>query len=853
MSNVLKKINILIFGYYNRQNWGDDIFEHVFKTYIFEDEAKYNLIFKNVDELDSNIKEYKSIDKVIIGGGDIINEYFFNDDRINTFRKYFTAENTNQVPIYFVGIGLSYDKMIRVLDIGDFFYMRNEIDYKLASERFGVNYCGNIPDLAFNLNNTIDLKNYNKPARKIEEIKKIGLCLPNTWLNALDDNTLFLDICNFIKILSSSYQLYLIPFNTSDDINNSDIILNNKIEKQIGNCSGNVFYIKPSKNDDNTYNSFTVNDMIDYFKNIDIVFGSRYHSIILSIITNTPFISIYSTPKIFNLMNEMKVIDTDIEKLFIKLPLDSDNKPLTIDTMVVVNTLKYVIINYNNIISTLDLINSNYIKKLHNMKIHLNGLINSASSARIFRQPPPQYITKRSRKVLVETTVKNVLKKIFTKISLRDIDAIMSGKSLISLLPRNSRVDSYKTQITEEILWSVTNDPNGPYYYGLYDNIFTSDFLEQVHWLIDDYYQKYYYKHVNICNVEVVNKNFQGVHRSGWQYIVDNLVIQLNESNETIPFIIDTYIDKTFHWNSSFYISKGIIPYIKPWIGFIHHTYSDYNNDYNCVLLFENKIFLESLKTCKCLIVLTQYLSTQIKKTLDKLNINIPVVNLIHPTENTDLLFNWNTFIKNDNKQIVQIGSWLRDMFSIYRVELPITSIITKKCILKNKNSSNYFPPPNFLDTLKSQLNYDKQLDGSVTICHNAFTNMHVKGLYDSIVDMHNSVTVIEHLDNYNYDKLLSENIVFLNLKDASATNTLIECILRNTPIIVNPITPVIEILGADYPLYYNNYYEISKLLDNQDLLYDGYMHICNMDKSSFNITQFITGMNDIITKHVKN
>jgi hypothetical protein len=49
---------------------------------------------------------------------------------------------------------------------------------------------------------------------------------------------------------------------------------------------------------------------------------------------------------------------------------------------------------------------------------------------------------------------------------------------------------------------------------------------------------------------------------------------------------------------------------------------------------------------------------------------------------------------------------------------------------------------------------------------------------------------------------LLAENIVFVELYDASANNTAIECIARATPLLVNPLPAVMEYLGAGYPLY---------------------------------------------------
>ena len=63
------------------------------------------------------------------------------------------------------------------------------------------------------------------------------------------------------------------------------------------------------------------------------------------------------------------------------------------------------------------------------------------------------------------------------------------------------------------------------------------------------------------------------------------------------------------------------------------------------------------------------------------------------------------------------------------------------------------------------------------------------------------------------YDNFLENNIVFIDLFDASANNTILECIVRNTPIIVNRCEGVVEYLGEDYPLYFNNLDEVNELL----------------------------------------
>jgi hypothetical protein len=124
---------------------------------------------------------------------------------------------------------------------------------------------------------------------------------------------------------------------------------------------------------------------------------------------------------------------------------------------------------------------------------------------------------------------------------------------------------------------------------------------------------------------------------------------------------------------------------------------------------------------------------------------------------------------------------------------------------------------------------------------------MHVKGMFQVIDDMENSVVQIDHLMDEQYDDLLATSIVFIDLVDASAVNTLIECIARNTPIMINPIEPVVELLGPDYPLYYSSYYEGSKLLENTNALHDAHLYLQRMDKSLLRIETFGTSFNEIM------
>ena len=94
------------------------------------------------------------------------------------------------------------------------------------------------------------------------------------------------------------------------------------------------------------------------------------------------------------------------------------------------------------------------------------------------------------------------------------------------------------------------------------------------------------------------------------------------------------------------------------------------------------------------------------------------------------------------------------------------------------------------------------------------------------------------------YDDLLSENIVFIDLFDASANNTVLECILRRTPIIVNKLPSVVYYLGENYPLYFNSASEVPKLLTLENITK---AHAYLMDLKLTSVKEFIADIINII------
>jgi hypothetical protein len=371
-------------------------------------------------------------------------------------------------------------------------------------------------------------------------------------------------------------------------------------------------------------------------------------------------------------------------------------------------------------------------------------------------------------------------------------------------------------------------------------------------------------------NITYTNQDDEsGVHRSGFKWIYDNL-IQLN--NEDSNLLLDLYTDKTFNWDNT----DVKLPYTQPWIGVCHHTFNVDFSENNLYNLIENHYFIESSAHCKGLIVLSRNLQQKLIQELRNRYLNIPVYMLSHPTELKVPQFSYNKFLNNNDKKIVHIGAWLRNVFFFYNLTLGTYSFASKsifsclsnkeslrKLALKGAEMDNYFCSNEFLEILNCLNPHD---NGCAPICRgsgiDAVFNKWYCQFSTFINKIKDSVTILDKLNNDDYDELLTENIVIICLMDASAVNTLIECVARCTPIIVNKHPAVVEILGDRYPLYYNtqciggisdNYFlmnkEIDELLSVKGIIKKANDYLKKLDKCNLNIDTFISKLQQICIK----
>jgi hypothetical protein len=250
------------------------------------------------------------------------------------------------------------------------------------------------------------------------------------------------------------------------------------------------------------------------------------------------------------------------------------------------------------------------------------------------------------------------------------------------------------------------------------------------------------------------------------------------------------FVEKPFAWDLSANRKKGTVPYTKPWVGIIHNPpnmpeWFGSGNTSN-QHIFAMKAWKKSLPSCQGLFTLSEYHRNYLQPLF-----NFPVVNLFHPTETPEIKFTLDAFHNNKQKKIIQVGWWLRKFESIHK----LTSKL-QRAVLHCGN-------PWFKYLKLSEKNFAKD----------------------------SKVIQLPWKPNKSYDLLLSRNLVFVDLYDSSANNAIIECIVRNTPILVNPLDSVKEYLGDSYPFYFSTLEEAQNKAEDFQLIEEAHNYLRQLSK----------------------
>ena len=303
-----------------------------------------------------------------------------------------------------------------------------------------------------------------------------------------------------------------------------------------------------------------------------------------------------------------------------------------------------------------------------------------------------------------------------------------------------------------------------------------------------------------------------GIHRSGWNYCMASLL----PFHSKHGIYVDGFIEDRFSWKMEKYYDSKLnkIPYTRDWIGFVHNPPNppDWFDVYNSPdAIFTRDVFGKSLESCRALVCLSEYLAEWVRS-----NCDVPVITVKHPTATNITKWEPEKFLRKGRPTLLQIGYWLRRMFSICEVNVPY---------------------PFFKKWLPSDYDYaSKLLEIEKRSLKHPFANK----------SRWSGVEMLRRVSNEEFDDMLTSCVAFLDLYDSSANNAVIECIARNTPLLVNRHPAVVEYCGEDYPLYFDNLDHAFELICDFDKIFAAHEYFKSMDKRWISGSYFA---NDLTSK----
>lgn len=246
---------------------------------------------------------------------------------------------------------------------------------------------------------------------------------------------------------------------------------------------------------------------------------------------------------------------------------------------------------------------------------------------------------------------------------------------------------------------------------------------------------------------------------------------------------------------------RAIIPIREPWIGVLHNPHdmpSWFQPAESPRAIFAKPVWRESVEHCVGLFALSHHLGSWMRETIGR-----PVSVLRHPTESPQIVFDFDRFVANPRRSVVQVGWWLRSPSAIHRLHLSDGGELRYRKV---------WLLPRFSSDAERQLRELRDRE-----CRTMG--------YDSIQGA-GGVEELSQVSDEAYDELLAENVVFVQLLAASACNTVVECIARATPILINPHPAVREYLGEDYPLYYDDLRDAARRVQDRARVRAAHEHL---------------------------
>jgi hypothetical protein len=345
--------------------------------------------------------------------------------------------------------------------------------------------------------------------------------------------------------------------------------------------------------------------------------------------------------------------------------------------------------------------------------------------------------------------------------------------------------------------------------------------------IVDEYYANC----VNLSLSNIFDFNSQldgsyGKHRSGWKWTMDGF---RSFEDDKSGIIFSSFIERDFGWDHDINLMQKMMH--RGWVGIAHapHNYPDFvaaivNQKPNYFI--NESAYKVCWSRCLGMFTLSEYLANEYRRLLP----GVTVERLWHPTEFVDLKFTMERFNNNPDRKIVQVGYWLRKLTSILKLNIP--DYLRKGLVEPRMHI------PHIRKLWSECRRVEMGIEQSEFSDETQPFGPDMRKFKE--VCKHHKTEPISHMSDADYDKLLSENVVLLDVYDMSASNLIVECIVRNTPILATKHPAVVEYLGEGYPLYFNELKQASALLEDSKNIRKAHEYLTKMDKKKFRRDSFV-------------
>jgi hypothetical protein len=311
-----------------------------------------------------------------------------------------------------------------------------------------------------------------------------------------------------------------------------------------------------------------------------------------------------------------------------------------------------------------------------------------------------------------------------------------------------------------------------------------------------------------------------GLYYYGWKEIMNQFIRNFEQNNTiTQQNFFDEWIEKFLICGNKkdkmFYLKEMTNDETKTLVFINNPPFTKWNNpDYKSVIKtkmiysddFTNETFLNNISDYELTNTVFYYytLSNHQKEfiytnypLLSKklISINYPIQ--INGNENC---FNFSSFC--EVRQIIHIGWRLRNF----------------------KTFIDFVTPEDFSKTILIKNDFEKEWK-SLSVNFNL-----------------QNIPILKELNNKDYEEIFTNSCVFIDLEDSCASNTVLECIKFNTPIIVNKHPSIVEYLGEKYPLYFRDANDLKHLCDSNTFfnkIIKANEYLVTMDKTHVSLNTF--------------